>query len=375
MDGQKVSATERLRARGLRNVVINAKFLAYPHGGVARVGCELLRAIEEEISENARDVPLRVATPRGVSLANAGNPERLARHESRGYGGKLGEQLGLPFVYPGARLLNFCNSTPVLAWQSVVWIHDAHVFDAPETYRTLYRVWHRGMLRAVKLRRFRVVTVSKFSRERLVHHGVAPELVEVIYNGGDHILRAAPDTSALAQAGLSDRQYILLVGSPAKHKNVPFAIRALLEHTQNLPIVLIGMGQEGPYQEPGSLLDHSRVINMPRVSDAQLRALYAHSAAVVSPSLVEGFGLYAAEAMFAGSGPLVLSNRGALREVGGNAALYFDPTSSTSFGTAIHEALKPNTYARLRDAAVEHRKAFRWRVAARTVIDRFMRPA
>src|SRR5262245_40137299 len=117
-----------------RSPVINGRFLAKPHGGVARVGVELLRALIEEISENAPDLRLRIAIPDGAERV----PRTQECSHTRGFSGRLGEQLVMPAVYPGATILSFCNATPLLASRSVVWIHDAHVFDAPETYPRAY---------------------------------------------------------------------------------------------------------------------------------------------------------------------------------------------------------------------------------------------
>jgi glycosyltransferase involved in cell wall biosynthesis len=364
---------ETFRATGVATTtLINGRFLAKPHGGVARVGCELLRALIEEIDQTEPELRLRVAAPPGVDLAGLGQSPRCPT--GRGFAGRLGEQLGLPLAYPGATILSFCNVTPMLAWRSVVWIHDAHVFDAPETYPRAYRLWHRAILTAVRLRRFEVATVSNFARDRLIHHGIDPERIRVVHNGGDHIVREAADPSALAQAELAPKRYILVVGSPARHKNVPFAVDALLAHTDpTLKIAVLGLSQSGPYKSAEPLSRDPRVVILPRVDDGQLRALYAAARSVVSPSLIEGFGLYAAEAMFADSGPLVLSNRAALPEVGGDAALYFDPTDPLALAAAMNRALQPDTAAALEAAARVQREKFRWRRAARQIIDTYLR--
>ena len=351
--------------------LINGRFLAKPHGGVARVGSELLRALLAELPAAAPGAHVRVAVPPGVTLPT---PADAVWSTCRGFAGRLGEQLGMPLLHPRATIISFCNVTPMLSRRSVVWIHDAHVFDAPHTYPAAYRLWHRTMLTAARLRRFEVVTVSHYARSRLIHHGVDPNLVRVVHNGGDHILRFAPDTSVLAAHGLQDERFVLVVGSPARHKNVPFALEALLAGTEpGLKIAVLGLAQSGPYRMDTPLPQSPRIVILPQVSDGQLRALYAAAQVVLSPSLVEGFGLYAAEAMFADGGALVLSNRTALPEVGGEAALYFDPEDARSVAVAVHAALQPTTAERLRAAARVQREKFRWRRAARELIAWYLR--
>ncbi|HET8936979.1 MAG TPA: glycosyltransferase family 1 protein [Polyangiales bacterium] len=349
--------------------VINGRFLAKPHSGVSRVGLELLRALAEELAADARSAQrLRVAVPAQAALT-------LPDHtllRTRGFASNLGVQLALPALYPGATVISFCNETPLLASGSVLWIHDTNIFDAKDSYPRSYRLWHRLMLEAAKLRRFEIVTVSAHARERLLQRGLAPERVRVIHNGGDHILRAPEDSSVLEQVGLGGRDYILVVGSPARHKNVPFAIEALLPLcSSQRRLAVLGLSQAGPYADAGALAGDPRVTILPRVSDGQLRALYRQAQVVLSPSLCEGFGLYAAEAMFADSGPLVLSNRGALPEVAGPAAIYFDPSDADALRAAVQRALEPDTRSALRQAARVQREHFRWRRAAREVLDAY----
>jgi len=362
-------AASSATARRVSDVVFNGRLLTRPVGGVARVGIELLRALIQEIAEAQPGLSLRLATP--VDLPpDMAVPQVVIK--GAGYAGHLGEQLRLPLDYPGATMLSTGNSTPFFAYRSVVWIHDTHVLDSPETYSRSYRWFHRSVLTAVKLRRFEVVTVSNYARERLIHHGVRPDRVRVVYNGGDHVLREPEDTSILESAKLVRGNYVLLVGSPARHKNVPFAIEALLKHTPaTLRIAVVGLtALSGPwYQASGDIPRHERIEILPKLSDAQLRALYAGAAVVLSPSFAEGFGLYAAEAMHAGSGPLVLSERTALPEVGGDAALYFDPTDAAALGAAVNTALQPDVQVKLRGAASVQRDKFRWRRAAREIIE------
>ena len=349
--------------------VINGRFLTGPESGVSRVGWELLRALTEELSGGELERPIHVAVFDLRPLVNAGVSSSL--RYTRGLPGRLGEQM-LPLLYPGGTFINFCNVTPLLAWRSVLWIHDAHILDAPETYPRAYRYWHHSMLQVARVRRFQIVTVSEFARSRLVHHGVDPALIRVIYNGGDHILRERENPAVLTRFGLDRHRFVLVVGSPARHKNVPFALETLIEHIDPaIMIAVVGMAQRGPYQSTTALVDHPRVVILPRVDDAELRTLYGAATSVIAPSLVEGFGLYAAEAMFAGSGPLVLSDRGALPEVGGAAALYFDPTNKLSLSEAVQKSLVPGIAEQLKSAAVIQREKYRWRRAAREVLSAF----
>ncbi|MGE3143350.1 MAG: glycosyltransferase, partial [Hyphomonadaceae bacterium] len=136
-------------------------------------------------------------------------------------------------------------------------------------------------------------------------------------------------------------------------------------------IAVVGLKQEGPYAPGGARAGDGRLAILPMLSDGRLRALYGQARAVIVPSLLEGFGLYAAEALFEGA-PLALSNRGAHPEVGGEAALYFDPLDREDFLEKVRAALTPETAARLKANAARQAEKFRWRAAARRVIDLYL---
>ena len=353
------------------STLVNARFLSKPVGGVARVGREMLRALLEELAaRSAGERPeIEIAAPPGVALEGV---EQAGAAIVAGPGNLVGEQLMLPLVRPGATILSFANSTPLLAWRSIIWIHDAHVFEAPESYSAAYRLWHQNLLRACVLRGFQVITVSNYSREALIEHGANADRTAVIWNGGDHILRAPADVSVADAQGLTKDSFVLLVGSRAKHKNLPFAVQAL---SQRLPrevtIAVVGLHQEGAYSDSAGVGADARVRLLPVVSDAQLRALYERARAVVIPSVLEGFGLPAAEALWC-SAPLVLANRTALPEVGGDAALYFEPDDGDALAACVLQSFEGATRALLLQAGATQRQKFRWRASAKKLVDEFL---
>ena len=254
------------------NYLINARFLATPMTGVGRVGRELLNALLEVLAQRGpeRRPNLEIAAPPGVSI-----PAADAAHVGLlpGPANLMREQAFLPWTRPGATIVNFANSTPILAWKAIVWIHDAHVFEAPESYAPAYRLWRQNLLRICVMRRFSVVTVSHYSRRALISHGADPARTSVISNAGDHILRETADASIAEQNGLAPQSYVLLPGSRAKHKNLPFAAKALSERLPgDIKIAVVGLHQKGPYGEEEAFAADPRIVRLPMISDGQLRA-------------------------------------------------------------------------------------------------------
>lgn len=359
---------DQLWRPGGRALVINGRFLGDPMSGVGRVGREILRALVETL--RARGLPpVLLALPEGALIPTPEGDSTTPPPELRLAplpGGKLGEQL-LALRFPDATILSFANVTPLLARRSIVWIHDTHVFDAPDSYSPAFRLAYRAQLAAIIARKFEVVTVSAFSRAQLLSRGVPAERLTMIENGGDHILRTPSDARALDAAGLSGKRFVLVMGSPARHKNMPFALKALSAGLPgDIAIAAVGLHQTGPYLATEQIPADPRLIILPRVNDGELRALYGAAGAVVVPSVLEGFGLPAAEALFEHA-PLVLARATALPEVGGEAALYFDPTDPSDLVRATSAALGDEA-APLRAKAALQAEKFHWRRAADSLV-------
>jgi glycosyltransferase involved in cell wall biosynthesis len=152
------------------------------------------------------------------------------------------------------------------------------------------------------------------------------------------------------------------------YKNFPFFIEALstvFKKHDHLHLVCAGGGifsasERYLFQSIGVL---SRVHWFP-ADDATLLYLYRNAYAFVFPTLYEGFGLPVLDAFSCGC-PALLSDTGSLPEIGGNAALYFDPTDKASLTATIEqilseERLKRDLIARGRERA----KLFSWEKTA-----------
>lgn len=215
--------------------------------------------------------------------------------------------------------------------RTVVTVHDLVALRFPETMGTWNRAYTRATLARVARAADLVVTVSQDTADDVsALLGVPAARIRVAY-GGVHprwFERAAPP------AGV--RPYVLFVGTPEPRKNLHGLVAAMrLLRAAGRGEELVVAGGEGW----GSVgITGADVRFTGRVSDAELHALYAGAACVVLPSLHEGFGLPALEAMAAGA-PVVVARAGALPEICGDAALYVDPTSASDIAAGIERAL------------------------------------
>ncbi len=144
--------------------------------------------------------------------------------------------------------------------------------------------------------------------------------------------------------------YIFYVGNAHPHKNVEGLIKAFLKLKKKYPqlnLVLAGYDHYFWQRLKGEYRSHG-LIYTGYVNDEELVALYKAADCFVMPSFEEGFGIPLLEAM-ACSCSIVSSSAGALPEVGGDAALYFDPQNTVDMVSKIDMVLKS---AKLREGLI-----------------------
>lgn len=340
-------------------IYINGRFHAQTLSGVQRFATEITEAL-------ADTWPANQAPP--TLLLPADSPQRSYALPTRRVGrgaGTAWEQLDLPRHCRDGVLVNLGNTAPLLARRQIVVIHDAAVYAQPGAYSRKFRLWYRLLHPGLVRGGATIATVSVFSRGELARHlGVAPDRIAVLGEGGEHILHTPPDRSVFARHGVTPGRYVLVVGNLAAHKNLaalgPTA-RAL--SARGLDLVVTGGFSQAVFSSRSGLPEPARYIG--RVEDAELRALYAEAACFLFPSLYEGYGLPAAEAMACGC-PLVLSDIGALREIGGDAALYCDPARPEDIARAVCAVVDDSAIrSGLKQAGAASAVSDGWRVAAR----------
>ncbi|MDZ4073468.1 MAG: glycosyltransferase family 1 protein [Hylemonella sp.] len=162
---------------------------------------------------------------------------------------------------------------------------------------------------------------------------------------------AAEWFEALPQAAAGMRPYFICVGSIRPHKNLRVLLTAFASVLDQLAHDLVIVGRhEGLRTREGDFAQllaplGERVRFLGAVDNATLRQWVAGAQTLVFPSLYEGFGLPALEAMAAGC-PVIASSAGALPEVCGSAARYFDPHSADALAAALLEQARMTTEAR-----------------------------
>lgn len=354
----------------MKPIVFNGKFLTAGPTGVHRVAAELIHAFDRLLAEQAGqgDQPLAmVIAPETAESPPALSKVSLVRRGfANGFPMKLiWEQLSLPWLARGARLVNLCNLGPVLHTRSVTMIHDAQVYLTPKSYSAGFRMWYKLVQPLLGRTNPQILTVSEYSKEQLVRYGVAPaHKIAVIHNGCDHVLAIRPAGAFVAASGLRRGGYVLALANTQAHKNIRVLLEAMGdERLAHLTLALFGSATRKDFEKVGIAVP-GNVRFLGRVDDAQLAALMIEALAFACPSTTEGFGLPPLEAMILGC-PAVVAPCGALPEVCGEAALMADPHDAGQWvGQICRLADDPALLARMRDAGRRHAARFTWESAA-----------
>jgi glycosyltransferase involved in cell wall biosynthesis len=252
--------------------------------------------------------------------------------------------------------------------------HDAAVFDFPQAYTITFLAWYRFLMRRVGRTASLLMTVSDFSRSRLVARiGIAPERVTVVHGSGEHLRSIVADIKVLARLGVRKDSYFLAVGSANPVKN----FRLLCTAFADLParfggqLVIVGGANQGVFAADVEHTTHSsRIVHAGTLSDAELKALYQSAFGLVFPSLYEGFGLPLLEAMACGC-PVAASSAASIPEVCGDAALYFDPHSSEGIAAAMMRLFdEPELRGQLRERGTRRAATFSWASSAGELLQR-----
>ena len=220
------------------------------------------------------------------------------------------------------------------------------------------------------------LTASESERaELLARAPLEPSQVVAIHHGVDHERFKPPPDRETARAAVRarfgvERPYVLYVSNHQRKKNTERLIEAFAHVAREMPgVALVMTGRSGSsFPKVLALIEEhrlgERVHVLGHVPDDALPSLYGGAAAFTLPSLHEGFGLPALEAMACGT-PVVAANVYALPEVCGDAAELVDPYDVDAIAAGLLRVLADETHAsRLVELGLARAGAFTWRRSA-----------
>jgi len=279
------------------------------------------------------------------------------------------------------------------AYPTVVTIHDVMPLIFAEHYPTGIKgkinfFWQRKALNSCKY----IITDSDASKKDICTYlKIKPEKVIRVSLAASEEFKMLPDGALIKikrKYNVPDR-FILYVGDANYVKNLPFLINSFKELISDkafsdLKLVLVN----GVFLKKVENIDHPELSSLKKVNqlikennleDSVIRpgqiptedlvGFYNLATLYVQPSLYEGFGLSILEAFACGT-PVVCSNKGSLIEVGGNAAIYFDPNNEKQFLTLLKQVLEDKSLRKkLSQLGLKQKSKFSWRKVADETVE------
>ena len=298
----------------------------------------------------------------------------------------LKEQIQIPKILNKIKpdLVHFPHfNVPIfLKFPFVVTIHDLILTRYPSQRATtlspikyflknvLYRIVISHAVKSSK----KIITVSEFTKKDIVEFfKINGDKIFVTYEGVSRALVGDNENSDVLSKLNIKKDFLLYVGNAYPHKNLEFLISSFnkFSNLENYELVLVGQEDYFYKRLKQFVIDNNfkNIIFAGFVDDENLSILYKKCSVYVFPSLCEGFGLPALEAIK--NGAVVLSsNYSCLPEILKDCAIYFDPKNQNDFVEKLNKILTDNNLKEdLKLKSQELLKNYNWEKMAKQTLE------
>lgn len=364
----------------MKTVVIDARMYGLEHAGIGRYVLNLVKEIGQLEEKRLRFSLIVSQKKLGPIKEELGEGFDYFPANSSHY--SFNEQFEIPLILKKIKpdLIHFPHFNASLFWSGnfVVTIHDLikHYFKGKKTTtRTPFFYWAKYLgyrlqinhsLKKSKL----IFTPSDFWKEKLTQDfNLAPEKIIVTHEAVESkFLKLAQNKKGEI---LKKMPFFIYTGSVYPHKNLEILLKALKKISQVKLLIVSSRNvfTQRLNQTVKKFGLEKRVVFLGFVEDEKLIGLYQRAAALVQPSLMEGFGLTGLEAMAAGC-PVLSSKSSCLPEIYGRAALYFNPLEVNDLEEKLRRILKSKKLRRkLIKKGKKQVEKYSWKKTAQETIE------
>jgi glycosyltransferase involved in cell wall biosynthesis len=261
--------------------------------------------------------------------------------------------------------------------KQIITVHDLIPLVIPESTKLLKYYYSIILPRLLKVSDAIFVDSESTKKDIEKYYPELNKPIHVKYLGYNSDVFSMGDSSNIEKVttkyDLQNTEYLLVVGECRAYKNTTAVIQAFsLLTSKNIKLVIVGKlnkSDKDIHSIPKHFGVQDRVKFLGYVPNEDLATLYQGATAFIFPSLYEGFGLPILEAMACGC-PIAASNTSSIPEVGGSAAVYFDPHDIDDMAKVISDLLASESLqSRCRALGLERVKSFSSAVLSRAVID------
>lgn len=309
----------------MRKFAINGRFVVRKQTGQERFAQEIVRELDKismkgdfvlVVPKYAKSIPIY----RNIEIVYYGNIKSF-----------LWEQTDF-FWYikkHGLISINLTTKCPLLS-PDIVCLHDACIFEmrhllTHNLYGMMSYLWHRLIFQAAAWRAKKILTVSHYSKKKLMHFlQVSEDRFFVIYNSWQHFARIEKDDGIFFRlpAPIKRKEYFLAVSSLTPQKNFVW-IKEVAKNNPDKQFLICGSAER--FTKQGELeLKTNNLHFTGYLTDGEVKALMCNCRAFIHPAIYEGFGIPPLEAMSCGA-KLILSPLTCLPEIYERSAYYIDP--------------------------------------------------
>ncbi|RMG80483.1 MAG: glycosyltransferase family 1 protein, partial [Chloroflexi bacterium] len=264
----------------------------------------------------------------------------------------------LPFFFPG---------------KAAVTIHDLGYKYFPQAHTRKQRLY-LDLTTAYSARRAHVVFADSIAtaKDLQQHYGISREKIHVVYPGVEP--PTISDFGAVKKRYKLPERYFLFIGTLQPRKNIQRLVQAYRLWQQSNPSEDIGLvlaGGKGWLYDEQWIEGVTNVHLIGYVDEVDKGALYQNAVALVFPSLYEGFGFPAVEAMHCGT-PVLASNTSSLPELVGEAGLLVNPLDTQAIAEGMARLASDKSLRQtLQQQGYEQARQFTWEQAAQAVFQAF----